>query len=92
LRILLSHQPAEHVVEQAASHGYDLILAGHTHGGQIVLHPLGIPFTPSMRETKFYSGVYRLGESTVVVTNGVGLTLAPIRYHAPAEITSIVLE
>jgi predicted MPP superfamily phosphohydrolase len=92
LRILLSHQPAERVVEQAAAHGYDLILAGHTHGGQVVLHPLGIPLTPSMRETKYYSGVYHVGESTVVVTDGVGLTLAPIRYHAPAEVTSIVLE
>ena len=92
LRILLSHQPAQRMVERAARHGYDLILAGHTHGGQIVLHPLGIPLTPSMRETSFYTGLFTEGRSTVVVTNGVGLSLAPLRYHAPAEVTTLVLE
>jgi predicted MPP superfamily phosphohydrolase len=91
LHILLTHQPAERVVDAAASARYDIVLAGHTHGGQIVLHPLGIPLTPSMRETRYVSGTYAVGSMTVVVTNGIGLTLAPIRYHAPAEVTSIVV-
>jgi len=91
LRILLAHQPAERVIHRAAEAGYHLFLAGHTHGGQIVLHPFGYTVTPSMRETRYYSGLYLVGSMHVVVTNGVGLTLAPIRYHAPAEITNIVL-
>ncbi len=91
LRILLVHQPAMKVIHRTAGRGYDLLFAGHTHGGQIVFHPLGIPLTPSMRETRYYSGVHRVGSMQVVVTNGVGLTLAPIRYHAPAEVTSITL-
>jgi predicted MPP superfamily phosphohydrolase len=91
LRILLVHQPARWLIQSAARHGYHLVLAGHTHGGQIVLHPLGIPFTPSMRETPFFSGEYRLESTSIVVTNGIGLTLAPLRYFAPAEVTSIVL-
>ena len=91
LRILLVHQPAEDVVEAAADAGYDLVLAGHTHGGQIVFHPLGIPLTPSMRETKYYRGHHKVGETHVVVTRGVGLTLAPIRYHARAEVTSMTV-
>lgn len=91
VRILIAHQPAERVLESAARRGYDLCLAGHTHGGQIVFHPFGIPLTPSMRETRYYSGVYRIGSMYVVVTNGVGVTLAPIRYHAPAEVTNIIL-
>jgi uncharacterized protein len=91
LRILLTHQPAERVVSRAVARGYDLILAGHTHGGQIVLHPFGIPFCPSMRETPYYTGVHRLGKTTLAVTNGVGLTLAPVRYHAPAEVTTVKL-
>jgi predicted MPP superfamily phosphohydrolase len=90
VRILISHQPAERVLQSAARHGYDVCLAGHTHGGQIVFHPFGIPLTPSMRETRYYSGAYRIGSMHAVVTNGVGLTLAPIRYHAPAEVTNIV--
>jgi len=91
IRILLAHQPAERVIHRAADAGYHLFLAGHTHGGQIVLHPFGYTVTPSMRETRYYSGLYHVGSMHVVVTNGVGLTLAPIRYHAPAEITNIVL-
>jgi predicted MPP superfamily phosphohydrolase len=91
LRILLTHQPAENVVEKAAARGYDLVLAGHTHGGQIVLHPLGFEVTPSRFETVYYSGTYQVGSTSVVVTRGIGLTLAPIRYHAPAEVTTILL-
>ena len=91
LRILLVHQPAEQVIQIASEYGYQLVLTGHTHGGQIVIHPLGIPFTPSLTETRYYQGVYMNGGTTVVVTRGVGLTLAPVRYHAPAEVTTILL-
>jgi uncharacterized protein len=91
LRLLLVHQPAEAVVKAAARYGYHVVLAGHTHGGQIVGHPLGFPVTPSRFETRYYSGVSRVGATAVVVTDGVGLTLAPIRYHAPAEVTTVVL-
>jgi hypothetical protein len=91
LRILLAHQPAEEVVRIASDAGYDIVLAGHTHGGQIVFHPLGIPLTPSMRETRYYGGHHKVGETQVVVTRGVGLTLAPVRYHARAEVTTVVL-
>jgi hypothetical protein len=92
VRILLAHQPAEEVIEMAAAAGYDIVLAGHTHGGQIVFHPLGIPLTPSMRETKYYRGHHMVGGMHVVVTRGVGLTLAPVRYHARAEVTTVVLQ
>jgi hypothetical protein len=92
LRILLMHQPAERVIQRAAEKGYDLVLAGHTHGGQIVLHPFGLTFTPSMRETQFYTGMHQVESTQVVVTNGVGVSIAPIRYHAPAEVTTIVLQ
>lgn len=91
IRVLLVHQPAEQIIHRAAAHGYTLVAAGHTHGGQIVLHPLGFPLTPSMRETRYYSGLYTVGSTAVVVTDGVGLTLAPIRYHARSEVTTIVL-
>ncbi len=90
-RILLVHQPAEVVVRLAAEHHYSLVLAGHTHGGQIVLHPLGIPVTGSMRETRFWRGLYTVGETTVMVTRGVGMSLAPIRYGSAAEVSTLVL-
>jgi hypothetical protein len=91
LKILLVHQPALPVVEAAARHGYHLLLAGHTHGGQFVFHPFGFPLSPTQVENRFYSGHHRHGSLHVVVTNGVGLTLAPMRRGAPAEVSLVTL-
>ncbi len=91
LKILLVHQPAETVMRAAVAHGYQLMLAGHTHGGQIVFRPFGITLTPAKLESPVFSGLGHYGLLPVVVTNGVGLTLAPLRYQAPAEVTRIRL-
>jgi len=91
LKILLVHQPATGVIAAADAHGYQLVVAGHTHGGQIVFHLFAWPITPTQLENDFYSGNHAYGRLRVVVTNGVGLTLAPVRYGAPAEITRIRL-
>jgi predicted MPP superfamily phosphohydrolase len=89
LKVLLVHQPAPVIVEVAEKYGYQLVLGGHTHGGQIQFRPMGFTMTPSMFETPYYSGLYQVGNTTVVVTNGIGLTLAPVRYRAGAEINVI---
>ncbi|KAA3618943.1 MAG: hypothetical protein DWQ05_06140 [Calditrichaeota bacterium] len=91
LKILLVHQPAEFIAQEAAENDYQLMLAGHTHGGGIVSHFFGIPITPSQKETRYYSGLFTLEKLKIIVTNGIGNTLAPIRYHAPAEVTVIRL-
>jgi predicted MPP superfamily phosphohydrolase len=91
-RIFLVHQPAETLVNFAQRKGYNLFIAGHTHGGGIAF---GIPglflVAPASFETRYVSGFYDVGELVVSVTNGLGFTLAPIRFHAPAEITIITL-
>lgn len=91
LSVFLTHQPSELLVNFAASRGYDLFLAGHTHGGQIALPLPGVLVTGSSLETKYVTGFERVGSMLVSVSNGLGLTLAPIRYHAPAEVTLIVV-
>jgi predicted MPP superfamily phosphohydrolase len=91
LKILLVHQPSPFIIESAQKYGYNLVLAGHTHGGQIQFKPLGFTFTPSMLETPYFSGIYNLGNLYVAVTNGIGLTFAPLRYQAPAEITTLTI-
>ncbi len=91
LKILLVHQPVKVVLEMAEEYDYHLLLAGHSHGGQFVFRPFGIPLTPSQFENQIYSGYEKYGRLPVVVTNGIGLTLAPLRYQAPAEITTILL-
>jgi predicted MPP superfamily phosphohydrolase len=91
LKILLVHQPSPFIIESAQKNGYNLVLAGHTHGGQIRFKPLGFTFTPSMLETPYFSGIFKVGKLYVTVTNGIGLTFAPVRYQAPAEITNLVI-
>lgn len=91
-RILLVHQPAEILVEKAAGAGFDLFIAGHTHGGGIAF---GIPgvflLAPANAESRFVSGFYEVGSLLVSITNGLGFTLAPVRFHAPAEIVILTL-
>ena len=91
VNILLTHQPSEWLVKHAEENRYDLFLAGHTHGGQIAFPLPGFLLTGSSFETPYVSGLYRVGSMFVSVTNGFGLTLAPVRYNAPAEITLITL-
>ncbi|KAA3659205.1 MAG: hypothetical protein DWQ10_09310, partial [Calditrichaeota bacterium] len=86
MKILLVHQPAEFIAALAAEYGYQILLAGHTHGGGIVAHPWGIPVTPSRFETRYFSGFFTLEQLKIVVTNGIGNTLSPLRYHATAEV------
>ena len=91
LDIVVTHQPSEDLVELAAEKGYNLFLAGHTHGGQIVFKPFGLTFTPPRFESAFYRGAFFLQRMFVSINNGLGLTLAPLRFNAPAEITSITI-
>ena len=91
LKIVLVHQPAKVVLKMASQYGYQLLLAGHTHGGQFVFHPFGFSLTPSQFENKIYSGYKKYDSLAAVVTNGIGMTLAPLRYGAPAEVTKITL-
>jgi predicted MPP superfamily phosphohydrolase len=89
--IFLTHQPSPAIVDYATAKGYDLFVAGHTHGGQIVFPLPGFLLTGSSFETRYVTGFYDVGRMLASITNGLGLTLAPIRYHAPAEVTLILL-
>ena len=91
VHLVLSHQPSGELIQFAQKNGYHLLLAGHTHGGQVVFKPFGIPLSASHMETQYYSGFYQVGDLLLSVTNGLGLTFAPFRYQAPAEVTLIVL-
>lgn len=91
-KILLVHQPAESLVAFAERNDFHLFLAGHTHGGGVAF---GIPglflVSPAAFESRFVTGFFTVGEMTVSVTNGIGMTLAPIRFHAPAQINVLRL-
>tara|TARA_R110002096_G_scaffold143328_5_gene299468 strand:+ start:127556 stop:128752 length:1197 start_codon:yes stop_codon:yes gene_type:complete len=89
--ILVTHQFDAHVAA-LANDKVDLVLAGHTHGGQV--NPVvGFWHVPLARiETKYVEGRYRLSPRTeVIVTAGIGFSLAPFRYASPASIEVIDL-
>ena len=68
----------------------DLTLAGHTHGGQIALFGHGL-FTSSIYGDRYLSGWYEEHGSLMLVSNGVGGYLAPLRLGAPPQAHLITL-
>ncbi len=92
LKILLVHQPAKMLIQAAEQYDYDILLAGHTHGGQVVFRPFGFTLTPTKFENDYYSGYYNKNNLNIFVTNGVGLTMMPLRFRAPAEVIRITLQ
>jgi predicted MPP superfamily phosphohydrolase len=86
-RLLLYHSPD--LAPEANELGYDLYLAGHTHGGQVRLPFLGPLITSSEFWRTYAMGRYELGQTTLYVTRGLGTegASAPrIRLLCPPEI------
>ncbi|MBI5492524.1 MAG: metallophosphoesterase [Deltaproteobacteria bacterium] len=90
-RILLSHHP-DYSEELPEGERVDLVLAGHTHGGQVRL-PFGIaPIVPSNYGQKYSGGLVRLARGTqVYVSRGIGISMIPVRFNCPPELTLIRL-
>jgi predicted MPP superfamily phosphohydrolase len=89
LNILLSHNPD--VFPVAAEQGWDLTLAGHTHGGQVNVEILHHGFNLARFYTPYVYGHYRSGKSSIYVTRGIGTIGMPARLGAPPEIAVLRL-
>jgi uncharacterized protein len=89
-QILLCHRP--YFLPQAAAQNIDLMLSGHTHGGQIVLAKIGRTIvTPAALASPYVWGKYRSGNTSMYVSRGIGTVGLPVRINCPPEITKIVL-
>ena len=83
--ILLSHTPE--VYRQAAHANFDLMLSGHTHGGQICL-PGSIPIElEAVLPRRMGAGPWQYGDMTGYTSVGVGSSVVPVRLNCPPEIT-----
>jgi predicted MPP superfamily phosphohydrolase len=88
--ILLSHTPE--IYRQAAHADFDLLLAGHTHGGQICL-PGAVPITLDSRLPRRYgAGPWRYHTMTGYTSVGCGSSVVPVRFNCRPEITLHRLE
>jgi predicted MPP superfamily phosphohydrolase len=89
--IVLSHTPETY--REAEASGFDLLLAGHTHGGQICL-PGGGPLTlaASGLPRRLGRGAWRSGSMHGYTSAGVGCSGVPVRFNCPPEITLHRLE
>lgn len=87
-RILLAHAPDQFA--WAAAHDFDLVLAGHNHGGQVRLPLLGAILAPSLSGVRYASGAFRRDQTLMHVSRGTG-SLTPFRWGCPPEIALLVL-
>ncbi len=87
-RLLLSHNPdaAEDPDFVSAGHRVDLMISGHTHGGQVCLPRVGAPIVPSLYGQKYAGGWVEGPACPVFVCNGIGTSGVPVRIGAPAEV------
>ncbi len=87
-RLLLVHRPS--YFHHAEELGFPLVLAGHTHGGQIAL-----PFATNANVSRMISdrtrGLFAHGESKMYVNRGLGMAGLPLRINCPREIALIQL-
>jgi predicted MPP superfamily phosphohydrolase len=82
--VLLAHQPR--AIHEAAKHGVDLQLSGHTHGGQIW------PWNFMVRlQQPYVAGLVKHGDTQLYVSSGTGYWGPPMRLGTTPEITKIVL-
>jgi len=89
LRIVLQHYPDQVRVTRCLEP--DIVLAGHTHGGQVAL-PGGIPIIKhDSLPRRYTSGVHRFDNTWLVVGRGLGFSTLPVRAFCPPQVMEIVL-
>jgi len=92
LTLVASHMPD--VTRRLEGCGVDLHLAGHTHGGQVVVPGFGPPITLSLLPRRYARGLHRFGDHWLNVTPGIGMEghHAPrIRFLCPPQIDFLEL-
>ena len=91
--ILMVHEPdyADCVVQHPRFPLVDLMLSGHSHGGQIRLPLLGPLVLPPMGK-KYIAGHYQFDHMQLYVNRGIGTVGLPFRLNCPAELTHITLQ
>lgn len=86
MKLLLAHNPK--MLPRAARASVDLMLSGHTHGGQIRLR---VDEKKILPRRKSASGLYRRKETQMYITRGIGTVVLPVRFGCPPEVSLLEL-
>lgn len=89
VNLLLSHNPD--VFPVAADLGYDLVVGGHTHGGQVTVEIVEQTANVGRFFTPYVAGLYRRGRSALYVSRGIGTINLPMRLGAKPEVALLRL-
>ncbi len=90
-RVLLSHNPDVAELPALRPIRVDLMLSGHTHGGQVRLPLLGTPIVPSRYGAKYARGLVQGPSCRVLISAGIGTSILPIRLGVPPEVLEITI-
>jgi predicted MPP superfamily phosphohydrolase len=88
--VLMVHEP-DMLPAVAQLNAVDLMLSGHTHGGQVRLPFLPPIMLPPLGK-RYVEGHFQLGRTQLYVNRGIGAVALPFRFRCPAEITEITLQ
>jgi predicted MPP superfamily phosphohydrolase len=88
LKLALLHTPDQ--FRWALEAGFDMVLAGHTHGGQIQIPKIGPLFVPCHCGTRYAEGVFAEGQTRLHVSRGVS-SLHLVRFRCRPEVSTLVL-
>ncbi len=88
--IYLSHDPS--YFEKYSDSRAKLLLAGHTHGGQVTIFGISLANLAHWHNYKYGKGIFVEPDRTVIVSNGIGATVLPLRFFARPQINLILLE
>jgi len=89
-RILLSHSPE--IIDDLKTGDADLILAGHTHGGQIKIPGICPFWVPTKYHGKYQRGLFKVKGAYLYVNRGIGTAHFPVRFNSKPEITLFTLK
>ncbi len=87
MKLLLAHNPI--VLRRAARAGVDLVLSGHTHGGQVTWRSERSASGRVRR--RLLRGLGRQGDTQIYVSRGLGTVVLPVRYGCPPEVSLLQL-
>lgn len=93
--IVLEHSPDIFYVlnyHKTLGKDFKLMLAGHTHGGQVWFPVLGRPIVPTSYGQKYAYGQIRENDVDMFVTSGIGTSILPIRFFVPPEISVLTIK